>query len=464
MGWGLKGLEKAVSKAGKDIGAETKRFGGSVSKESKLITNGSAFKNAWKATIETVGVFDGQYAEENKDLKKKSDKYNKKQQQYKDAIDKVNNKFVIPEEIFQLAHKRDVREVEDKFEPELKALYNQLKAAQDKFNKDFHTINNALKNSKFESLLLWMPMVVGGLVSDTEDFLTKGDWAAGRRLLNISLEVIGVLITIILLIASLALDVATGGSTSILTVVLVTSLIAQVAILVIQLDSAYARGSMMNGVFSTLGFLLNDVLHMDDWAKQLDIYKLSDSQYYAELTGYVQAIAAITVAVTAIITVNCNDFEEVSASASANMPEGLSEYTTITSSMTYKEIALAYNAYSTTNNIIKQNEALEAMKKKAKEDTDKLHERIELRRKQKMMQSYRQVEDMLNPIDDILANYVISGFNTPTETFDPENIIAANFGYRYQGDDILSFTREYNTDYNSLAGGSKYINKILYKI
>lgn len=422
-----------------------------------IILAGGALANTNLAN-EILDVITGEYAREQKAIAEAQKNYDDKMAEYEDAIDVLQSKYVIDDEIFQLAANNKLREIQERYTAELKTMADDLQKMVDNFNTDYKNFQSVL-DDKYMKYFMWVPLVVGGLVSDVSDLITKGDWEAGRRALNIAEQVIGLIITIVMAVAA---TIASGGTATPFTVALIVSAITQLVALVITLDSIYGQGLIMNGVFSMLDILLNDVMDIDGKWEELGTGKLSDTQYYEELTGYVSIINTIVGTIAGLVAVFSSPPAGLQAQIASTSPL-LSSAMAVTSSLPYRTLSTIYEAAMLYEDYQKQEEALEAFRKKSIEDIDKLNAKIQSAAKRKMIQSYREEEQMLTGTSNIISEYAMSSFDNPTSSFDPEMTIAANYGYEYSGDNIMDFIPEYTINYEELAGGVGYEDKILYK-
>ena len=407
-------------------------------------------------TNEMFDVVTGKYADDQKRLQEESDRYNNLAKQYNDELANMASEYVIDDEIFQIEAKNKFRAKEDEYYGTLDQMKAQFDADLKKFNEKYKFVQKLL-NNKYAKYIMIGPLIIGGIVSDAKAAFVHGDWKAAKHLLTIGLEVLGIVIAVLLAIPS-------GGQSLWVAIPLWTAVITQTINLVITLDSLYAQGLLMHLVFSMLDIVLNDVLHLDKIAPKLDTYKLSDAKYYNELTGYVRmlnTVVGLVAGLTALYTMP-EGYASTALEGTVFGSEGA--IGAVTSSSTYKELYTAYIVSSTTKDIINQQKAYEALKEKLQKDTDKLFKRIRDLRTRKIMKSYKEEKDMLTDTSDIISNYVMSGFSTPTSTFDPEMTIAANFGYEYKGNNIMDFMDKLTIDFNSLAGGKKYTSDILYSM
>jgi len=428
-----------------------------VKKASKFIKDNNKSILAQYGT-EVFNVFTGKYADDQKRIAKTQDHYKDVVAEYEKAIDSLQSKYVIDDEIFQIKASNDAFDVQKEYQTELKAIKNKLDKLVKDFNSDYKHFQSLL-DDKYLKYIAWTPLVVGGFVSDVKDAITKGDWEAARRAVNIVIRVAVLVLTVVVAVVATA---STGGAATVFAIAAVTSAITQLISLVLTLDNMYGQNLLMNGVFSILDFYLNDILHLDENFKELGTYKLSDTKYYEELTGYITTVNTIVNAVASIAMLGSTPPEGLADKISAISPT-LGSVSAITSSMEYQALYTIYNSAMLYKNYEKQEEALKALKEKSIEDVNKIQNKISTMRKRKMMKAYKAEEQMLTDTSDILSEYVMSSFSNPTSTFDPEMTIAANYGYEYSGDNIMSFVPDYTTDYEELAGGSKHINKILYR-
>ena len=400
------------------------------------------------ASNQIYDVVTGKYADEQEKLQEKQENYEDAIANYEKVMADLKNKFIIPEEIFQLAYGNKAERTSEAMMSQLDALRADLEAAMRDFNDKYDFIQKTLDH-KFLKYFMWVPLVIGGLANDTSDFMTQGDWAAGRRVLSVILNIVAIVIAVVI-------TILTWGASTPFTAAMIAGSISSLIGLILSLDGMYGQGLLMNGVWSSLDFLLNDVLHLDG-IKELGTDKLSDSKYYEELTGYFSTLNTIVGIAASIVAVY---------TAPANLGAQVSKTFGISSGVakTYAGISSALNAAMTVGDILEQNKQYEALKDKMEEDISKLNSEISAAMSRKMMSSYREVEDMLTYTSNIVSEHAMSAFASPTTSFDPEMTIAANFGYRYQGTSFMDFGVEDMFVEGGLAGGDSYMSDILYRI
>ena len=405
-------------------------------------------------TEEMIDVLTGKYARDQKRLASQQVEYEQAVAEYEQVMQEFRNEFVIPEEIFQLSHGNKAQRAAAELGGEIDVLRAQLEKAIAEFNQTYKFVQRSLRDSVFK-YFMWIPLVIGGLVNDASDVILKGDIDALKRIVTV------VLLIIIIVIAILA-TIPSGGASWSVVVMGISALIS----LVIMLDGSYAQGMVMNGVWSMLDMLLNDVLQADE-IDELGTEKLKDPEYYDKLTAGFAAINALVGAIASMGAMSEGAFAE---GGSMNMAAGeLGNMVGLSPAMsgaagTLSSIYGLYSSAMVVGDLIEQNKQYEALVKEVEAKKSEIETNIFSWMRNKMMNSYREVEDMLEYTSNIVADNAMSFFNKPGTSFDPEMVIAANFGYRYQGTSIMDFGIDMTFNDNDLAGSNDYIASIIHRI
>ena len=405
-------------------------------------------------TEEMIDVLTGKYARDQKRLASQQVEYEQAVAEYEQVMQEFRNEFVIPEEIFQLSHGNKAQRAAAELGGEIDVLRAQLEKAIAEFNQTYKFVQRSLRDSVFK-YFMWIPLVIGGLVNDASDVILKGDIDALKRIVTV------VLLIIIIVIAILA-TIPSGGASWSVVVMGISALIS----LVIMLDGSYAQGMVMNGVWSMLDMLLNDVLQADE-IDELGTEKLKDPEYYDKLTA---GFAAINALVGAIASMGAMSEGAFAQGGSMNVAAGeLGTMVGLSPAMvgaagTLSSIYGLYSSAMVVGDLIEQNKQYEALVKEVEAKKSEIETNIFSWMRNKMMNSYREVEDMLEYTSNIVADNAMSFFNKPGTSFDPEMVIAANFGYRYQGTSIMDFGIDMTFNDSDLAGSNDYIASIIHRI
>lgn len=409
-----------------------------------------------KELDQLIDVGLGDYARDQKELNEKNEDYEELVEEYKDVVTAMEDRYVIDDEIFQLAVNNRNRETQESYEARLTEMRAELDRAVREFEDEYDFIQDSL-GDKYKKYFMWLPLVVGGLAADTVAALVDGDWDAAKRVGTVILQVIGIVVAVVLTIIS-------WGGSAWITVPLIISAVSQLVALAMSLDATYAQGLMMNAAFSVLDFLLNEVLNLDESWEELGTEKLSDTQYYQELAGYVSTINMIVGMIASLMVAGGGGVDTTSLQGAGMAAQAISAYAAVTTSMSYQAISTLYNGYTLYNDIQKAEEAKKALEVKLCEDIERIQARADRMKRQKILNSYKAEEQILTATSSIVSEYVMSSFSDPTSTFDPVMTIAANYGYESTSDNIMDFVPEFTTDYTALAGGEAYVRNILYRI
>ena len=405
-------------------------------------------------TEEMIDVLTGKYARDQKRLASQQVEYEQAVAEYEQVMQEFRNEFVIPEEIFQLSHGNKAQRAAAELGGEIDVLRAQLEKAIAEFNQTYKFVQRTLRDSVFK-YFMWIPLVIGGLVNDASDAIFKGDSEALKRIVSV------ILLVIVIVLSAIA-GVFTGTATWSITVAAISALIG----LVIMLDGSYAQGMVMNGVWSMLDMLLNDVLQADE-IDELGTEKLKDPEYYDKLTA---GFAAINALVGAIASMGAMSEGAFAQGGSMNVAAGeLGTMVGLSPAMvgaagTLSSIYGLYSSAMVVGDLVEQNKQYEALVKEVEAKKSEIETNIFSWMRNKMMASYREVEDMLEYTSNIVADNAMSFFNKPGTSFDPEMVIAANFGYRYQGTSIMDFGIDMTFNDNDLAGSNDYIASIIHRI
>jgi len=404
-------------------------------------------------TEELIDVLTGEYHREQKALAAKQVEYEQAVAEYERVMQEFRNEFVIPEEIFQLSHGNKAQRAAAELGGEIDVLRAQLEKAIAEFNQTYKFVQRTLRDSVFK-YFMWIPLVIGGLANDATDVILKGDIDALKRIVTV------VLLIVVIVLAVLA-SIPTGGASLSIVVMGISALIS----LVIMLDGSYAQGMVMNGVWSMLDMLLNDVLQADE-IDQLGTKKLKDPEYYDKLTAGFAAINALVGAIASMGAMSEGAFAQGGAMSTAGSQLGSAMGLSPAMSGAAGTLSSIYGLYSsamTIGDLVEQNKQYDALVKEVEAKKLEVETNIFSWMRNKMMDSYRETEDMLEYTSNIVADNAMSFFNKPGTSFDPEMVIAANFGYRYQGTSIMDFGVDMTFNDSDLAGSNDYISSIIHR-
>ena len=399
---------------------------------------------------EMFDVVTGRYARDQEDLANQQSRYNAAVDAFEEEMYQLSQNAILPDEIFQIAAANKMGLASAEGQDELDILKDALEAAVAEFNEKYEFVGRTLSDSFFK-YFMWLPLIIGGLANDVRKMF-KGDIDAFKRIANIAIQVI----TIAILVIG---SIATGGASLGVAMVIIASIVS----LVITLDTTYGQGLLMNLIFSTLDFALNEVLQMDEWAGK-DFGKLGDKEYYAELTGYVQM--AMTIAKIVGVLINPSDFIHTMSVGAGEVAAALAVSTeVIAAAKTFSEVWTYFSYAKQINDIYLMKKASDKLVDMLEEEKTEILTRAEKLRMTKRRQDMWTMSSIQNQVfepAERIASYIMEGFGNPTSSADPEMLIAGNHGYVYNGDVLEEFNllAEFNT--GAAAGDPRYSRTIIY--
>jgi hypothetical protein len=189
-----------LKSAGGAISSGFKSVGGLLSSGTKgLVQFGQDLISGGR---ELVDIATGEYHRKREDVIEAQEEYQAKVDWYEEYIESLGRTAIFNDELLNMAAANKGKRAFD----EVQVLLSQLQNKIDEFNESYKHTKELLR-SDIGPYILFLPMVIGGLVNDLEGFLFHGDWEAGRNLLNVTLRVVGIVITLLVGIALMAVPV-----------------------------------------------------------------------------------------------------------------------------------------------------------------------------------------------------------------------------------------------------------------
>lgn len=383
-----------------------------------------------------ANVMSGEYHDDAEDLEEEQkrvqsqiDLYNDKVEGMQEAIDGL---FAF-HEIFTMARTNLLEAYVSGEQPKIDAAIAGLNTHIADFNNQYSVVKS-FSGTFLGKLAISVYMIVGGMWHNATDIAT-GE-ANSEDYIQLASAII--IITLAVLTAP-----ATGGM----------SLQFALAILAafVSLDAMYAGGVGMSAVMSALDFIFNDVLNLDDRVGSDFGDFDKDSDDYAKMTMYTQLsiqLASITAS-----------WKNTAPTIGSELTKGMTGAQTATYQTLYGsyQVAMAAKSYSDANAAAAEIDA------KFKKDKEKIDNEIDHLYRKNFIKHYKDVEYFLNDqqyvIDSYLWETTIDNMYTDPYAITP----VANI--RFSPNDKekkVSFGFEEMFNYDTMAGGDKYVKKILY--
>ena len=298
-------------------------------------------------------------------------------------LDTLDNSFM--GEIFAMANANKADVATGSFDQQV-AEYEKLLAS---FQDEYKYMNGMASND-LAKLLVATTRIIGGLVHASEDIATgkadSGDYKV----------VIGTLVAV-------AAIVATGGAA---TPLAIAAVIAMTISLVLSLDAQFNNGGLMDATMYGLDFILNDILQLKDVAGEFKKFD-RDSEYYAEMKGYVQTAVALT---AVALSLGSSDPSTLLTQSSTGLPAAYSNLQTLYS---------AYTSAAAINDIFVQYKALNQMRDEIARDQLEIASREYKARSGKMRKAMNDVNSLYSEHEYEVAMYEMSVERDPTVILDP---------------------------------------------
>lgn len=318
-------VETIVAKiAGKTFGIAGDLLGGSVGKE----------LNRWEEDIDQVGkVASGEYhreAAEVNDYQEKVEAFGKKVERaaraysngyqsvaaYRQNTDELMERLerlIAFDEIFKLALKNrfkdmDSSQAQNNEDPRRVAQYKELQLLVKQYELMVRQLKQMIANLKadfdfvvgltegpfLQRIVGSIIMIVGGLSNNLDNVFegeaTTEDW---KNIITVVIIVVAIVFTAGTAAAALG-ALAAGTGTALAVGLAITALVLAVIGAFMTLDGMYANGAATGAIMSSLDFIFNDLLNLDDFVGK-DFNKFDkDHEDYQEMVMYTQLAIAVS--------------------------------------------------------------------------------------------------------------------------------------------------------------------------
>lgn len=439
-------------------------------------------------------VLGGEYHDDLKKIQNQQEQVQKRINNYNSEIDKLVEKseslFMLPE-IFQLASANRVDAYADKYGPEIAKAIKELESAINRLKSEYDFVLGLTQGPFIQKFIGSIIMIVGGLSSDLKDIgsgMANGDTYS--RILTVTLTIVAIILLML-----------TPGLQGVALAVAIT--LASIAAFM-TLDGMYANGAATGAIMSSLDFLFNDLLNLDDFIGK-DFNKFDkDHEDYAEMVMFVKigltlasiytawtnaGTTAITASSSSLLTPNAgtagtygtnlgsqqtamlaqqdlglvnNATSYLNGSLVIGDSMATSSFLGVTFS-TYKDIYSAYNAASKVGDVVEANKQYEDLKTKLENDRIKVEEVIISKYRKNFMKHYKDTAYFLQDQQEFIDRYVWS-MTSQNMYVDPYGTTpVANIRFTPDKDTrVMQFGFEDVFNENNLAGSAGYFKSIIY--
>ena len=505
---GFKKAAKGITKVVKDIGSATGKLlekglgaiGGVVAKVPGLKSLGKEIARWGEDLNQVIKVLNGEYHDDVKKIeayKKRVEEYgnrlNAKVTQYNLGLDELLDRLeglVAFDEIFHMAYSNRIGDYQEFNSPELEIMTKQyelmmreLKRLIADLKSEYDFVIGLTEGAFVQRIIGSLIMIVGGLNSDLRNI------ASG----NFDSKIFTRILMIVIAVVMIVLSIFTGGSTLFIALAII--------LLFLNLDGMYANGAATGAIMSSLDFIFNDLLNLDDLIGS-DFEKFDkDHEDYQEMVGYVKLSLTIATIIAAWGSGGvCSGAESSSGinagtagtygtnmgsqqtSMLAAQDAGFTTNTvsygggaiTIGDSLqtsaflgakfpTYASLYEAYNIASGIKDVISQNKLYKEMEERLKSDLNKVDEAIVSKTNKNMMKHYKDAAYFLQDQQEYIDRYVW-GMTSQSMYVDPYGTTpVANIRFTPDKDTrMMSFGFEDVFDESTQAGSKGYFNNILY--
>lgn len=401
----------------------------------------------WADDYEQVmKVLTGEYHQDAKQVAEAAARVEAAQAKYQAGLDELSanmDRLLAFHEIYKMSAANKMESYMDTEGAEIEKLIEEYKRISAQFEAEYDFIQSMASGSWIEKIVVAGLMIVGGIVNDITQVLSgKGNSQNFKNILKVAVTIIVVIIMVIL-------GFFTAGATWVAAVAAILTIISAV----IMLDGMYSQGLLMGAAMSAMDFLFNDLLNLDDRIGS-DFNKFdSDHADYAEMVMYIGMAVQISAMIAswgAMSGVNVGQMLGVSAGVSQAVG-------------TFSQLYGVYTAAAAINDVVKANEAYNDLKDELYAKREEIENAINSKYRKSFMKHYKDVAYMLNDQQSVVDNY-LWGMSASSMYVDPYGTTpVANM--RFIPDDdtrVMSFGFEDMFNYDEMAGGSGYTNKILY--
>jgi hypothetical protein len=379
----------------------------------------------------------GEKAADEKKLANAQKKLSKLQKKYDEYALSENRRLIAFDEIFKIALGNRL----DEMIKEVKKEENRVDRLTEAYKAEYSFILT-LQKTFIGKLLIFIPTVIGGIVSDLKSIFSDGDMAALGRIASITLQV---LIIAILYISGVGTAAAIALTLAVLS-------------LIISLDSMYANNILTEAIFEMFDAVFNELLGLNEHIEVFDYFN-SDSKYYEEAIMWFQmsihiasmianfnVSAATWEAGAKTISQGATNLLGISPSAIAGMQDLQS---------VYKVYSMAKGAYDTATAIIAANRLNELMEERKQKINSTMLQKNSL----KMIGQMRDMRYILEGYE-VQSQMFFMGKDSPKAYLsDIEGMIPYNTRYKPDSSTMYGFeelfVEEDNDFYSKMVYGWK---------
>lgn len=475
----------------------------------------------WGEDIEqTIKVLSGEYASDVKKIKEYEKTVNSKKESLERIVEKYNwtldefsdrmRSLVAFEEIFQMAIKNRIGEYQKLYGPQIDGMVTEygrmvklLEQMVIKLKSEYDFIIGLTEGAFVQRIIGSLVMIVGGLTSDMGDVLSgNADSTTWKNIIT------AVIIAIIIVVTWGYAAAAVGTAAPWL---FATAILSTIGALM-TLDGMYANGAMTGAIMSSLDFLFNDILNLDDIIGS-DFEKFdSDHEDYQDMVGFVKIAIGLASIATGYIGALASKAAEAAAAAAAgqavksgwNIGTAARYGTDIGSQQTgilaaqdasmgiintkemfggaleiadtwgstallgvkfssYTKMFDAFSIASKAMDVVSANKQLKDMEDKLRSDIEKLNKAVITKLDKSMMKHYKDTAYFLQDQQQYIDRYIWS-MTSQNMYVDPYGTTpVANMRFTPDKDTRgLSFGFEELFNEDSLAGSKGYFDSIIY--
>lgn len=467
---------------------------------------------------QVIKVLSGQYHYDAKQVKEYEKVVNRKKIELEGMVKKYNwtldelsdriNSLVAFEEIFHMAIKNRMNEYQKMYGPELDSMVTEysrmvklLEEMVRQLQSEYDFVLGLTEGAFVQRLIGSIIMIVGGLTNDMGDILAgNADSTTWKNIITV------VIIVIIVIITWGYAAAAVGAAAPWAVAAAVLSTIGAL----MTLDGMYANGALTGAIMSSLDFLFNDLLNLDDFIGS-DFEKFDKNhEDYQEMVGFVKIFIALATIATSFMSSYYAGLEAAAGASTQAVKSGwnigtATKYATDIGSQqtgmlaaqdaamgitntkellggavsiadtfgasalfgitfsTYSGIFEAFSIAMKARDFVTANKQLKDMEDKLNEDKAKLNTAIQTKLDKNMMKSYKDTAYFLQDQQEYIDRYVWS-MTANNMYVDPYGTTpVANIRFVPDKDTrMMSFGFEDVFNEDSLAGSKGYFNSIIY--
>ena len=480
------------------LGKEVKRWGEDAEQVVKVLSG------EYHDDVKKVKEYEKTVSNKKRELERIVQKYNWTLDEFSSRLDSL----VAFEEIFHMAIKNRINDYQSKYGPEIDSMVTEygrmvklLEQMVLKLKSEYDFVIGLTEGAFVQRTIGSLIMIVGGLTSDMGDILSgKADSTTWKNIIT------AVIIAIIIVVTWGYAATAVGTAAPWL---IASAVLATIGSLM-TLDGMYANGAMTGAIMSSLDFMFNDILNLDDVIGS-DFEKFDkDHEDYQDMVGFVKIFIGLASLVTGYIGNLYMQSVNTAATALQPVKSGwnigtASKYATDIGSQqtgilaaqdaamgitntkqllggaveiadtfgtsiflgvkfsTYSQIYEAVSMAFKVGDVMAANKQLKDMENKLKEDMENLNKKTTEKLNKKMMASYMDTAYFLQDQQEHIDRYVWS-MTSQNMYVDPYGTTpVANIRFTPDKDARgLSFGFEDLFDESTLAGSKGYFNNIIY--